>query len=123
MVLNNLLKYTQLQTSFNVNNIALVKGRPRTLNLKQIISYFVSHRHEVVVRRTQYELDQAEKRAHILEGLLKALDHIDEVIALIRGSKTPEEAKEGLMEKFGFSETPGQGHPGHEASATGGSGA
>ncbi len=104
VVLNNLLKYTQLQTSFNVNNIALVKGRPRTLNLKQIISYFVSHRHEVVVRRTQYDLEQAEKRAHILEGLLKALDHIDEVIALIRGSRTPEEAKDGLMEKFGFSE-------------------
>jgi DNA gyrase subunit A len=104
VVLNNLLKYTQLQTSFNVNNIALVKGRPRTLNLKQIITYFVEHRHEVVVRRTQYDLDQAEKRAHILEGLLKALDHIDEVIALIRASRTPEEARDGLMEKFGFSE-------------------
>jgi len=104
VVLNNLLKYTQLQTSFNVNNIALVKGRPRTLNLKQIISHFVNHRHEVVVRRTQYELDQAEKRAHILEGLLKALDHIDEVIALIRGSKTPEEAREGLMKEFGFTD-------------------
>ncbi|MCK5138090.1 MAG: DNA gyrase subunit A [Bacteroidales bacterium] len=104
VVLNNLLKYTQLQTSFNVNNIALVKGRPRTLNLKQIISYFVSHRHEVVVRRTEYELEQAEKRAHILEGLLKALDHIDEVIALIRGSRTPDEAREGLMEQFGFTE-------------------
>jgi len=104
VVLNNLLKYTQLQTSFNVNNIALVKGRPRTLNLKQIIAHFVSHRHEVVVRRTQYDLDQAEKRAHILEGLLKALDHIDEVIALIRGSRTPDEAREGLMEKFGFTE-------------------
>jgi DNA gyrase subunit A len=104
VVLNNLLKYTQLQTSFNVNNIALVKGRPRTLNLKQIIAHFVSHRHEVVVRRTQYDLDQAEKRAHILEGLLKALDHIDEVIALIRGSRTPDEARDGLMEKFGFTE-------------------
>jgi DNA gyrase subunit A len=104
VVLNNLLKYTQLQTSFNVNNIALVKGRPRTLNLKQIISHFVNHRHEVVVRRTKYELDQAEKRAHILEGLLKALDHIDEVIALIRASRTPEEAREGLMETFGFTE-------------------
>jgi len=104
VVLNNLLKYTQLQTAFNVNNIALVKGRPRTLNLKQIITYFVAHRHEVLVRRTQYELEQAQKRAHILEGLLKALDHIDEVIALIRGSRTPDEAKEGLMEKFGFSE-------------------
>ncbi|MEN8228147.1 MAG: DNA gyrase subunit A [Bacteroidota bacterium] len=104
VVLNNLLKYTQLQTAFNVNNIALVKGRPRTLNLKQIISYFVAHRHEVVIRRTRYELEQAEKRAHILEGLLKALDHIDEVIALIRGSRTPDEAREGLMEKFGFTE-------------------
>jgi len=104
VVLNNLLKYTQLQTAFNVNNIALVKGRPRTLNLKQIITYFVQHRHEVVVRRTQYDLDQAEKRAHILEGLLKALDHIDEVIALIRASRTPDEAREGLMEKFGFTE-------------------
>jgi DNA gyrase subunit A len=104
VVLNNLLKYTQLQTAFNVNNIALVKGRPRTLNLKQIIRYFVEHRHEVVVRRTQYDLDQAEKRAHILEGLLKALDSIDEVIALIRASRTPDEAREGLMEKFGFTE-------------------
>jgi DNA gyrase subunit A len=104
VVLNNLLKYTQLQTAFNVNNIALVKGRPRTLNLKQIIVHFVNHRHEVVVRRTQFDLDQAEKRAHILEGLLKALDHIDEVITLIRGSKTPDEAREGLMEKFGFTE-------------------
>jgi DNA gyrase subunit A len=104
VVLNNLLKYTQLQTSFNVNNIALVRGRPRTLNLKQIVYHFVNHRHEVVVRRTQYDLDQAEKRAHILEGLLKALDHIDEVIALIRASKTPDEARDGLMEKFGFSE-------------------
>ena len=104
VVLNNLLKYTQLQTAFNVNNIALVKGRPRTLNLKQIITYFVEHRHDVVVRRTKYDLDQAEKRAHIVEGLLKALDHIDEVIALIRASRTPEEARIGLMEKFGFSE-------------------
>ena len=104
VVLNNLLKYTALQTSFNVNSIALVNGRPRTLNLKNVIQHFVSHRHEIIVRRTKYELDQAEKRAHILEGLLKALDHIDEVIALIRGSRTPDEAREGLMEKFGFSE-------------------
>ena len=104
VVLNNLLKYTQLQTSFNVNNIALVKVRPRTLNLKQIIMHFVNHRHDVVVRRTKYELDQAEKRAHILEGLLKALDQIDEVIALIRASRTPDEARDGLMEKFGFTE-------------------
>ena len=104
VVLNKLFKYTQLQTSFSVNNIALVKGRPRTLNLKQLIESFVNHRHEVVVRRTQYELDQAEKKAHILEGLLIALDHLDEVIALIRASKTPEEAKEGLMSKFELTE-------------------
>ncbi len=104
VVLNNLLKYTALQTSFSVNSIALVNGRPRTLNLKSIVQHFVNHRHEVIVRRTKYELDQAEKRAHILEGLLKALDHIDEVIALIRASRTPDEAREGLMEKFGFSE-------------------
>lgn len=104
VVLNKLFKYTQLQTSFSVNNIALVKGRPKVLNVKQLIEHFVNHRHEVVVRRTQYELDQAEKKAHILEGLLIALDHLDEVIALIRASKTPEEAKEGLMSKFDLSE-------------------
>ncbi len=104
VVLNNLLKYTALQNSFNVNSIALVKGRPKTLNLKQQIQYFVEHRHEVVIRRTKYELDQAEKRAHILQGLLKALDHIDEVIALIRASRTPDDARTGLMEKFEFSE-------------------
>jgi len=104
VVLNKLFKYTQLQTSFSVNNIALVKGRPRTLNLKQLIESFVNHRHEVVVRRTQYELDQAEKKAHILEGLLIALDHLDEVIALIRASKTPDEAKLGLMNTFDLSE-------------------
>jgi DNA gyrase subunit A len=104
VILNLLLKYTQLQSSFNVNNIALVNGRPRTLNLKQIISYFVRHRHEIVVRRTRYELDQAEKRAHILEGLLIALDNLDAVIALIRGSQTPDIAKDGLMEQFGLTE-------------------
>ncbi len=104
VVLNTLLKYTQLQASFNVNNIALVNGRPRTLNLKQIIGYFVKHRHEIVVRRTRYELDQAEKRAHILEGLLIALDNLDAVIKLIRGSKTPDIAREGLMEKFKLTE-------------------
>src|SRR5690606_8758045 len=87
-----------------VNNIALVNGRPRILNLKQIITYFVNHRHEVVVRRTRYDLDQAEKRAHILEGLLIALDHLDAVIALIRASKTPDEACEGLMTQFGLTE-------------------
>ncbi len=104
VVMNTLLKYTLLQTSFNVNNIALVKGRPKVLNLKQLITYFVDHRHEVVVRRTQYDLDQAEKRAHILLGLLIALDHLDEVIALIRASKTPEDARNGLMEKFELSD-------------------
>ena len=104
VVLNLLLKYTQLQASFNVNNIALVNGRPRTLNLKQIITYFVKHRHEIVVRRTKYELEQAEKRAHILEGLLIALDNLDAVIKLIRASQTPDIAREGLMEKFGLTE-------------------
>ncbi|TVR73879.1 MAG: DNA gyrase subunit A [Marinilabiliales bacterium] len=104
VVLNNLFKYTQLQTSFNVNNIALVNGRPRILNLKQVISYFVKHRHEVVVRRTQYDLEQSEKKAHILEGVLIALDNLDEVISLIRASKTPEEAKQGLIKRFGLTE-------------------
>ncbi len=104
VVLNNLYKYTQLQNSFSVNNIALVNGRPRMLNLKQIISYFVKHRHEIVIRRTRYELEQSEKRAHILEGLLIALDHLDEVIRLIRASKTPDEAREGLMSNFNLTE-------------------
>ncbi|MDR2563648.1 MAG: DNA gyrase subunit A, partial [Prevotellaceae bacterium] len=104
VVLNNLFKYTQLQSSFAINNIALVDGRPRQLNLKQLIKYFVRHRHEVIIRRTRFELAQAEKRVHILEGLLIALDHLDEVIALIRASKTPDEARSGLMEKFGLSE-------------------
>ena len=104
IVLNTLFKYTQLQTSFSVNNIALVKGRPQTLNLRDLIVHFVDHRHDVVVRRTRYELEQAEKRAHILEGLLIALDHLDEVIKLIRGSQTPDVAREGLMSSFGLSE-------------------
>ncbi len=104
VVLNKLFKYTQLQTSFSVNNIALVNGRPKTLNLKQLISYFVKHRHEVVVRRTQYELDQAEKRAHILEGLIIASDNIDEVIKIIRASKSPDEARESLMERFSLTD-------------------
>ncbi|MCF8319161.1 MAG: DNA gyrase subunit A [Sphingobacteriaceae bacterium] len=104
IVLNNLFKYTALQTSFSVNNIALVKGRPQLLNLKDMIKYFVEHRHEVVVRRTKFELAEAEKRAHILEGLLIALDHLDEVIKLIRNSDTPENARTGLMEKFGLSD-------------------
>lgn len=104
VVLNQLFKYTSLQTSFSVNNIALVNGRPRLLNLKDLISEYVNHRHEVVVRRTQYELDQAEKRAHILQGYLIALDHLDEVIALIRGAATVDIAKEGLMNNFQLSE-------------------
>ena len=104
VVLNTLFKYTQLQSSFSVNNIALVDGRPRLLNLKQLIKYFVRHRHEVVVRRAKYDLEQAEKRAHILEALLKALDHIDEIIALIRDSKTVDEAKNRLIERFAFSD-------------------
>ncbi|MCE2957547.1 MAG: DNA gyrase subunit A [Flammeovirgaceae bacterium] len=104
IVLNNLFKYTQLQSSFGVNNVALVKGRPQTLNLKELIACYVEHRHEVVVRRTKFELDEAEKRAHILEGYLIALDHLDEVITLIRNSRDPDAAKTGLMERFGLSE-------------------
>jgi DNA gyrase subunit A len=104
IVLNNLYKYTSLQTSFSVNNIALVHGRPMMLNLKDLIHHFVDHRLDVIVRRTKFELAEAEKRAHILEGLLIALDHLDEVIALIRASDTPEAARDGLMSKFGLSE-------------------
>ncbi len=104
IVLNNLFKQTALQTSFSVNNIALVNGRPQLLNLKDIIRHFVDHRHDVVIRRTKFELAEAEKRAHILEGLLIALDHIEEVIKLIRASSTPDEARVGLMEKFGLSD-------------------
>lgn len=104
VVLNKLYKYTQLQSSFSVNNVALVGGRPMTLNLREMIHHFVEHRHEVVVRRTKYELSQAEKRAHVLEGLLIAIDHLDAVIALIRASKTVDDAKDGLMSKFGLSE-------------------
>ena len=104
VVLNNLYKHTQLQTSFSVNNVALVKGRPQTLNLKDMIVHYVNHRHEVVIRRTEYELREAEKRAHILQGYLIALDHLDEVISLIRNSADPETARNGLMEKFDLSE-------------------
>ena len=104
VVLNTLFKYSQLQTSFSVNNIALVKGRPRVLTIKDLIRYFVDHRHEVIMRRTRYDLDQAEKRAHILEGLIIASDNIDEVIAIIRSSKTPDEARERLMERFSLSD-------------------
>ncbi|MFV0482668.1 MAG: DNA gyrase subunit A [Bacteroidales bacterium] len=104
VVVNQLYKYTALQTSFSVNSIALVGGRPKLLNLKEMIKHFVNHRHEVVVRRTQYELNEAEKRAHILEGLIIASDNIDEVIAIIRSSKTPEEARNRLMERFSLSD-------------------
>jgi len=104
IVLNQLFKYTPLQTSFSVNNIALVNGRPEMLNLKDMIHHYVNHRHEVVVRRTQYELEEAKKKAHILEGLLVALDNLDEVIELIRASASPEEARNGLMSRFKLSE-------------------
>lgn len=104
VVLNTLLKHTALQTSFGVNNIALVGGRPRLLNLKDLIRLFVEHRHDVITRRTQFELKQAEDRAHILEGLIIASDHIDEVIRIIRASKTPEEAKNNLIERFSLTE-------------------
>ncbi len=104
IVINLLYKHTALQSSFNVNNIALVNGRPRSLNLKDLIVHYVNHRHEVVIRRTKYRLNEAERRAHILEGLIIAVDNIDEVIKLIRASKTPEEAKNGLMQRFELSE-------------------
>jgi DNA gyrase subunit A len=104
VVLNNLYKYTDLQNSFSINNIALVGGRPMMLNIKDLIHYFVEHRHEVLIRKTKYELKEAEKRAHILEGLLIALDHLDEVIKLIRNSATPNEAQSGLMDSFQLSE-------------------
>jgi DNA gyrase subunit A len=104
VIINQLYKYSELQTSYGINNVALVNGRPRTLNLKDLISEFISFRHEVVVRRTQFELKEAKKRAHILEGYLIALDHLDEVIALIRGSVNPEAAKDGLISQFGMTE-------------------
>lgn len=104
VVLNKLYQYTSLQTSFSVNNIALVKGRPMLLNLKNMIEYYVEHRHEVLVRKTKYELEQAQKRAHILEGLLIALDNLDAVISLIRASRTPEDARNGLIKEFELSD-------------------
>ena len=104
VVLNTLFKYTPLQSSFSVNNVALVNGRPRTLNLKDLIKYFVKHRHEVILRRTKFDLEKAQKRAHILEGLLKALDVIDEIIRIIRASKSVEDAKAELISTFDFSE-------------------
>jgi len=104
VVLNTLYKFTQLQSSFSVNNIALVNGRPQMLNVKDLIHYFVEHRHDVVIRRTRFDLRKAEERAHILEGLIIASDNIDEVIALIRSSKNTDEAREKLMERFKLSE-------------------
>ena len=104
VVLNNLFKYTALQTSFSVNNIALVNGRPEMLNLKDMILHFVNFRHEVVIKRTEYELRKAKDKAHILEGLIIAIDNLDEVIKLIRASRTTDDARTGLMEKFGLSE-------------------
>jgi len=104
VVLNHLYNYTSLQTSYGVNNIALVNGRPKLLNLKDLISHFVAFRHEVVIRRTRYDLDQAQKRAHILEGLLVALDHIDAIIDLIRNSQTPDAAREQLMGDYELTE-------------------
>lgn len=104
VVLNHLYRQTALQSTFSVNNIALVDGRPKALNVRDLIVHFVNHRHEVIVRKTQYLLEEAQKKAHVLEGLLIALDHLDAVIALIRASKTPEEARNGLMEKFELTE-------------------
>ena len=104
IVLNKLYKYTSLQSSFSVNNIALVEGKPQMLNLKEMIHYFVEHRHEVVVRRTKFELRKAEERAHILEGLIKASDNIDEVIKIIRGSDNTDEAKKNLIKRFELSD-------------------
>ncbi len=104
VILNKLFQLTELQSSFAVNNIALVHGRPQLLNLKQLIQYFVEHREDVVTRRTQFEMDEAMKRAHILEGLLRAIDIIDEIVALIRASKNPDEARQGLVDKYQFSD-------------------
>ena len=104
VVLNKLYKMTALQTSFGVNNVALVHGRPRTLNLKDLVRNFVEHRHEVVIRRTEFDLRKAKERAHILEGLIIASDNIDEVIRIIRAAKTPADAIAGLIERFELSD-------------------
>ena len=104
VVLNKLYKMTALQTSFGVNNVALVHGRPKTLNLRDLIKYFIEHRHEVVIRRTQFDLRKAKERAHILEGLIIASDNIDEVIRIIRAAKTPNDAITGLIERFNLTE-------------------
>ena len=108
VLLNNLYKHTSLQTTFGVNNLALVNGQPKVLNLKQLLYYYLEHQKDVIRRRTQYELRKAEARAHILEGLRIALDHIDEIINLIRSSRTTEIAKEGLMTRFNLSEKQAQ---------------
>ena len=104
VVLNKLFKLTQLQTSFSVNNVALVNGRPKTLNLKEILEAFVNHRHDVVIRRTRFELKKAEERAHILKGLMIAVDNIDEVIQIIRSSSTAEDARQKLADRFELDE-------------------
>ena len=104
VVLNKLYKMTALQTSFGVNNVALVHGRPKTLNLRDLIKYFIEHRHEVVIRRTEFDLRKARERAHILEGLIIASDNIDEVIRIIRAAKTPNDAIAGLIERFNLTE-------------------
>ncbi|MDI3527261.1 MAG: gyrase subunit [Tenuifilum sp.] len=108
VVLNNLFKHSQLQSTFAINNIALVDGRPKQLNLKDLIVQFIKHRHEIVLRRTRYELNEAQKRAHILEGLLIAIDNIDEVISLIRAAESPNQAKEKLIERFGLTDVQAQ---------------
>jgi len=108
VVLNNLFKHSQLQSTFAINNIALVDGRPKLLNIKDLITQFIKHRHNVILRRARFELGEAEKRAHILEGLLIAIDHIDEVISLIRSAQSPAEAKEKLMERFSLSDLQSQ---------------
>jgi DNA gyrase subunit A len=112
VVINQIYKYTELQTSYGINNVALVKGRPRILNVKDMISEFVEFRHDVVVRRAKFELQEAEKKAHILQGYLIALDHLDEVIRLIRSSSTPEIAKESLVGAgMGIRRNPGKSNP------------
>src|SRR5690606_2064764 len=104
VVLSKLYKYSQLQTSYGVNNVALVKGKPQTLSLKELIQEFIEFRIEIIVRRTQFDLRKAEERAHIVEGLIIAVDHIDEVIQIIRGSATVEEARDKLIDRFSFTE-------------------
>src|SRR5204863_785374 len=108
VVLNNLYQFTQMQTTFGIIFLAIANNKPEVMDLKTILRHFIEHRKEVVVRRTRFALRKAQERAHILEGLVKALDHLDRVIALIRGSKTPPEAKQGLVSEFAFSEVQAQ---------------